>query len=106
MEQCSLEIGLEEQLLAKIRDCFKLVNGRVWFESQTCRGWLQGYLCEVCGLKAGHIWGYVTHYRRIYFCCGGHFNPLNLPYPEFVMIHEQETLFMVNCYNNCRKSFL
>jgi len=28
---------------------------------------------------------------------------LHLPYPEFVMIHEQESLFMVNC---CRKTFL
>jgi len=60
MEQHSLEIVLEVQLSAKIRDCFELVNGWVWFESQTCRGWLQGYLCEVCELKVCQIWGYVT----------------------------------------------
>ena len=29
----------------------KLVNKWVWFESQTCRGWLREHLCEVWGQK-------------------------------------------------------
>ena len=29
----------------------KLINEWVWFESQMCRGWLQGHLCAVLGLK-------------------------------------------------------
>jgi len=51
MEQRSLEIGLEEQLSDKICGCFELVNWWVWFGSQMCRGWLQGYLCEVRSFK-------------------------------------------------------
>ena len=38
--------SLVKQLLAERHDYCKLVNGWVWFESQTCRGWLHGYLCE------------------------------------------------------------
>ena len=34
-----MEIGLEEQLSAKICDYFELVNGWVWFESEDgCKG--------------------------------------------------------------------
>jgi len=29
-----------------------------WFESRMCRGWLQGHLCEVWGLKTWQNWGY------------------------------------------------
>jgi len=36
----------------------KLVNGWVWFESRTCRGWLQEYLCEVWRLKTQLDWEY------------------------------------------------
>ena len=29
----------------------KLINEWVWFELRMCRGWLQGHLCAVLGLK-------------------------------------------------------
>jgi len=40
---------LHELLPAKRYDYCKLVSGWVWFESWTCRGWLQEHLCEVWG---------------------------------------------------------
>ena len=44
--------SLDEQLPAESCDyCGLIFNRRVWFESQTCRGWLQEHLCEVWGLK-------------------------------------------------------
>ena len=50
--------SLDKHLLAKSRDYCKLINGWVWFESQTCRGWLQEHLCEVWRLKTLQNWGY------------------------------------------------
>jgi len=33
-------LSLDEWLLATSHDYCKLINGWVWFESHTCRGWL------------------------------------------------------------------
>ena len=39
--------SLDKLFPAKSRDYCKLVKGWVWFESRTCREWLQGHLCKV-----------------------------------------------------------
>jgi len=57
--QGSLYPSLGEQLPAECHDYCKLVNGWVWFESRTCRGWLQEHLCEVGGLKTQQNWGFM-----------------------------------------------
>ena len=43
--------SLDERLQTESSNYCKLINGWVWFESQTCGGWLKGNLCEVWGLK-------------------------------------------------------
>ena len=50
--------SLDEHSPAKSPDYCKLINGWEWFESQTCRGWLQGHLCEVWQLKTWDNWEY------------------------------------------------
>ena len=43
----SIYPSLSKWLPAECHDYCKLVNEWMWFESQTCRGWLLEQLCEV-----------------------------------------------------------
>ena len=60
----SSEASLDKQLPAESCDYCKLVNGWVWFESQMCRGWLQGHNL---GYGLMHAWAQSYLHRKIIY---------------------------------------
>ena len=70
-------------LQAKSCDYCRLINGWMWFESQKCREWLQGHLCEV--------WGSKKTWRT----------PLTYRAPEFALSDKPLLLCTTNQLNCC-----